>query len=306
MTPDEGRSYPESRLSSVVLPQPDGPTTATNSPRRMFREISRSTSTAPNDRQTFSSCKGLPLIPPSHTRNFRQLRQQAIDHDADQSDHYHFNHQQIGAQAVARIHHREAQPVAPGDHLGGDNHEPRKPRSHPERRDHLRHDRGQRNLRQILEALQAVIPRDSKVDRRNVRHRGHRRQRYGEKRRQENQKDRRRVADAEPQDRKRDPRQRRKIAEKVDDRQKGQTRRQTLPHPQAHRNSSRNRDHEAAAHAKERSDQVVEKASAAYLFAKAARHGHRRRKLAFVKNSRLPYRGPQRDENHNHSRRKKY
>ncbi|MQY20931.1 hypothetical protein NRB20_40400 [Nocardia sp. RB20] len=32
--PEDGRSSPAARRSSVDLPQPEGPTTATNSPRR--------------------------------------------------------------------------------------------------------------------------------------------------------------------------------------------------------------------------------------------------------------------------------
>src|SRR5262249_60847365 len=116
-----GRDWSDGVASSVLDGLVVGTPPATISARQMSIVLSRSTSAAPNDRQTFSSCKGFPLIRPTHTRNFRQLRQQAIDHDADQSDHDHFNHQQIGAQAVASIHHRETQPVAPGYHLGGDN-----------------------------------------------------------------------------------------------------------------------------------------------------------------------------------------
>src|ERR1019366_4148669 len=60
-TPDEGWSYPDSRLRRVVLPQPDGPTTATNSRRPISIEISHSTSTSPNRRDTRVSCNGLSL-----------------------------------------------------------------------------------------------------------------------------------------------------------------------------------------------------------------------------------------------------
>src|SRR5262249_44801003 len=43
-------------------PQPDGPTKATNSPRRMSSDNSRSTSKVPNERETLFSCKALLFI----------------------------------------------------------------------------------------------------------------------------------------------------------------------------------------------------------------------------------------------------
>jgi hypothetical protein len=43
--PDVGRSSPAARFSSVVLPEPDGPTTATNSPLWTSSETPRIGST---------------------------------------------------------------------------------------------------------------------------------------------------------------------------------------------------------------------------------------------------------------------
>ena len=43
-----GRIHPEPRASSVVLPQPDGPTSDTNSPWRTSKLIPLNTSTSPN------------------------------------------------------------------------------------------------------------------------------------------------------------------------------------------------------------------------------------------------------------------
>ena len=42
MSPRVGRRSPATHLSSVVLPQPDGPTTQTNSPSSTTNETSRS------------------------------------------------------------------------------------------------------------------------------------------------------------------------------------------------------------------------------------------------------------------------
>src|SRR5215213_4141912 len=117
--PLSGLSKPASRLSSVVLPQPEGPTTATNSPRLMSSVKSRRTSTPPNERQTDSRLSGLSLISPTYARDLRQLQEQAVDDDANHADDDHVDDQQVYAQAVARVPDGEAQAVLARDHLGG-------------------------------------------------------------------------------------------------------------------------------------------------------------------------------------------
>src|SRR6185503_16450603 len=87
--PDVGWSYPASMLSSVVLPQPEGPTIATNSPSMIRREMLWRTSTAPNDRQTPFRRKRSPVIAPPDARNARHAHHQPIDDDADRADHHH-------------------------------------------------------------------------------------------------------------------------------------------------------------------------------------------------------------------------
>src|SRR5580704_3537298 len=89
MVPDEGGSYPESIFNSVVFPQPDGPTTATNSPRTISSEISRSTSTAPNESDTRSSRNGLSFIAPPDTGNLGQAHQYPIQRHPNRADHDH-------------------------------------------------------------------------------------------------------------------------------------------------------------------------------------------------------------------------
>src|ERR1700759_1311541 len=115
--PPVGWSKPEIRLSSVVLPHPDGPTMATNSPCAISSEKPRNTSTVPNDLLTFSSLRGLVFISPPHARNFCQLHENPINGDANDADHDHTCDQQIHAQAVARVPDRKPQPVAARDHL---------------------------------------------------------------------------------------------------------------------------------------------------------------------------------------------
>src|SRR5215210_612739 len=91
--PLSGLSKPASRLSSVVLPQPDGPTMATNSPRLMSSVKSLKTSTPPNEREIDSKLSGLSFISPTYARYFGQLQKQAVNHHAYQADDDHVDDQ---------------------------------------------------------------------------------------------------------------------------------------------------------------------------------------------------------------------
>src|ERR1700730_8663018 len=130
--PDDGLRKPENRLSSVVLPHPEGPTTATNSPREISRERSRNTSTAPKLTEPSSTRNGLSFISPSDTTNLREPHQYTIDYHADHADDDHSCDQQIHPQAVARVPNGESQTVASGDHLSRHYDQPGKTRRHPQ------------------------------------------------------------------------------------------------------------------------------------------------------------------------------
>src|SRR4051812_17733453 len=124
ITPADGFSNPERTLRSVVFPQPEGPTMATNSPAEISKLSSFRTSSSPKAFPTRSNPNALSLISPTHTGDPGQAHQSTIDRHAGQTDHDHLHHQDVSAQAVARIHHREPQTVASGDHLGGHHHQP--------------------------------------------------------------------------------------------------------------------------------------------------------------------------------------
>src|SRR6266550_2644800 len=115
--PDDGLRKPENRLSSVVFPHPEGPTTATNSPRNISRERSRKTSTEPKLTEASAIRNGLSLISPSDAANLREPHQNAIDHHADYADNDHSGNQEIHSRAVARVPNCKPQPVTPCDHL---------------------------------------------------------------------------------------------------------------------------------------------------------------------------------------------
>src|SRR6266550_7651688 len=122
--PDDGLRKPENRLSSVVFPHPEGPTTATNSPRNISRERSRKTSTEPKLTEASAIRNGLSFISPSDAANLREPHQDTIDHHADYADNDHSGDQQIHSQAVARVPDCKTQSIAPGDHFGRNHDQP--------------------------------------------------------------------------------------------------------------------------------------------------------------------------------------
>src|SRR5687767_11343478 len=114
-TPSVGRSQPEQRFSRVVLPHPEGPTTATNSPRRTSRSTSANAPTPAKawptrSRETRTSFMIAPstLVAPAHAGDVHEARAQPVDARPDEADHQHRRDQQIGAQAVAGVPHGEA------------------------------------------------------------------------------------------------------------------------------------------------------------------------------------------------------
>ena len=160
-------------------------------------------------------------------------------------------------------HTAKPEAVAPGDHLGRDHHQPREPGGHAQRRDDLRRDRRQRHLAQQRGALDAEVARDAEVDARDVRDGRAGREHDREERRHEDQEDRRRVADAEPEDRERDPGERRQAAEEVDERQERLRAPARAPEQQAGRHAQHRRPgRKPQRDAEERRDRVVDEAAA--------------------------------------------
>ncbi len=65
MRPSLGASKPASMRSSVVLPQPDGPSSAKNSPCRMSSVSASTATTAPKRLLTASNCTSAGAVPSS-------------------------------------------------------------------------------------------------------------------------------------------------------------------------------------------------------------------------------------------------
>src|SRR5215208_6973964 len=122
--PEPGLRNREKRSSSVVLPQPDGPTTATNSPRETANERFSNTAMAPNLNETFSTSNWLSLIAPPDARYLCKLDHDAIDHDTNHADNNHAANKEIHAKPVTCVPDRKAETGTSGNHLSGNNDEP--------------------------------------------------------------------------------------------------------------------------------------------------------------------------------------
>src|SRR6266566_1185689 len=122
--PNVGLRKPENRLSSVVFPHPEGPTTATNSPLDISKERRRNTSTEPKLTEAPSIRNGLSFISPSDAANLCEPYQDAIDHHADYTDNDHSGDQEIHSQTVASVPDCKTQSIAPGDHFGRHHDQP--------------------------------------------------------------------------------------------------------------------------------------------------------------------------------------
>src|SRR5687768_498999 len=81
--PRSGRSNPAMMLSSVDLPQPEGPTMATNSPSRTSKLTPSTTDSAPNPLLTPSTTICLSDIAPLHRVEPLEQAGQAVEQQPD-------------------------------------------------------------------------------------------------------------------------------------------------------------------------------------------------------------------------------
>src|SRR5688572_28988011 len=219
--PASGRTKPASMFSSVDLPQPDGPTMATNSPSRIVKLTSSTTQSNPwSDSKLFfrSRTSILVRIPPPDPLEAFEHAHDSVQRQSDQTDDDHAGDDEIVAiTGVARVHDHVTEPRTQRDHFGGDDDEPgdAETDSHADddlrqsgRNDHLREQRATRNA-EILRSAQ-IAPLDRvHADRRLHDHR--------EDRGDEDQVDRRCIADAEPEDGDRNPGDRRDRPQDLED-----------------------------------------------------------------------------------------
>src|SRR5579862_5548023 len=127
--PRSGRSKPAMMFSKVDLPQPEGPTIATNSPSRTSRLTRSMTGSAPKlllIASTTILAGFLSDIAPLHCLQPLKKARGAVEHEPDQPDDDHAgDHEIVAIAGVARIHDQVAEAGVQRDHLGGDDDQPR-------------------------------------------------------------------------------------------------------------------------------------------------------------------------------------
>src|SRR6478735_3134504 len=108
--PDVRVSRPAMMRSSVVLPQPDGPSRATNSPSATVSDTSSSAFAAPNILPILSMTMPAMAWPPSAVRDAPQGEQVAADGE-DEDDRGHDENKATGEAVVQRRFRQNGQQV---------------------------------------------------------------------------------------------------------------------------------------------------------------------------------------------------
>src|SRR4051812_5091972 len=145
-----GNSNPAASRRQVVLPQPDGPTIATNSLSAIERSTRSSAGKSMPARRkvlataskVMAAISGEPA--PAHLRLERA--QADVDRKPDEADRDHAAHHRRGRDVELRLHHHEADARRGDDELGADQRLPTEPRRDPEARDDRGHRGGQQHL----------------------------------------------------------------------------------------------------------------------------------------------------------------
>src|SRR6185312_7652524 len=122
IVPLSGRMNPAIRFNSVVLPQPEGPTSATNSPSCTLKLMLSMTSRGPlSDSKLLLRSRTSILVriaPPDPPVSLQQAHQ-AIQRQSDQTDDDHSSdHQVVAIAGVAGVHDHVTQSGVQGDHFG--------------------------------------------------------------------------------------------------------------------------------------------------------------------------------------------
>src|SRR5258706_1133466 len=210
IAPDVGLSRPATRLSSVVLPQPEWPMRVTNSPLRTARSIPvRATKlpffdskTIPTD-STLKYFSGFISDPP------REQHQPLLEQQADYADGVDGDDDVLDFQVVPFVPDPEADADAAGEHLGGDDHQPRHADREAHAGDHVGQHRREENLGEHLPLGEVQHPRHVQIVLRDLPHADRGADDHRPQAADEDHVDRRRVRRLEDQQANRQPGERR-------------------------------------------------------------------------------------------------
>src|SRR5262249_25686970 len=143
-SPASGASNPARMLNKVVLPQPEGPTMAMNSPAAMVRSMPSSTETVPSSvryafHRSWTRSLAVIRVPPPPLVEGREPAHSEIEEIANHADDHHPCYDQVIAGAsVAGVDDQVPQPRIDRHHLGGHHDQPGHPEPNPHAGDNVR------------------------------------------------------------------------------------------------------------------------------------------------------------------------
>src|SRR5688572_2120668 len=251
MAPRVGLIRPATRLRSVLLPQPEWPMSVTNSPLRMVRSIPVRISEAPNDMPTASTLRYLSIAEAPGDQHQPLLQQQADDADGEDRDH-----DVLDLEVVPLVPHPEADAYAPGQHLGGDDHQPGDADGEAHAGDHVGQHGWEQDLGEHLPLGEVQHARDVQVVLRDLAHADRGIHDHRPQAADEDHPDRRRVGRLEDQQADRQPGERRHRLEQRDDRVRHGRQEAKPADGEAERDADRRREAEADADALEGREHV--------------------------------------------------
>src|SRR5205807_3605237 len=218
--PSSGAMKPAMTLSSVDLPQPDGPSRQTNSPGATSRSMfSKARMACVNCLRTPRMCTagsgpgtegGLgpafvaalcifdPAVPAKQP--IVEPRHAAVDGEADHADGDHAGDDLVGPEVFARFEDSITEAVVDGDHLGHDHADKGDADADAHAGQDRRHGARKQDAAEERGGRGAEVLRDADVDGVDVAHAGDGVHQYREESAQRDEEEGGRVAEAEPED----------------------------------------------------------------------------------------------------------
>src|SRR5574341_421065 len=244
--PAVGLRSPATTLSSVLLPQPEWPMSVTNSPLRITRSMPSRIGEEPKDMPSPSTERNLsgPIVEPPGGEHQRLLQQQADDADGEDRDH-----DVLDLQVVPLVPHPEADADPAGEHLGGDDYEPRDADREAHAGDHVGQHRGEQDLGEHLPFGEVQHARDVQVVLRDLAHADRGVDDHRPQAADENDVDGRWIGGLDDEKADRQPRARRHGLEQRDDRRRHAAREPPAADHEAERDADQPRQPEADADA---------------------------------------------------------
>src|SRR4051812_9137623 len=165
MQPVSGRISPAMSEIRVVLPEPEKPTIATNSPFSMFRSMSRRTLVLPkllltsfNSRNDISMIDGSGGFESALGQAHQSIQYKSHHADGDDAEDDMFVNQR-----VVLLPQESPHPRPPGQHLGRDDYQPGNAQAEAKAREHVRQSRRNQDFDKSLAGREFQDPRHVQI-----------------------------------------------------------------------------------------------------------------------------------------------